>query len=654
MCGISVIYNFHPDDSVDREAILRMKDSMRHRGPDDSGVLLEGNVALGHRRLSVVDLSPNGRQPMSNEDGRHWVTFNGEIYNHDELRRELTGSGHIFKSRSDTEVIPHLYEDLGESCLDRLNGMFAFAIWDRSERALFLARDRFGIKPLYYVQTPTGFLAASEIKAFFAAGLVTPELNQEGLADYLTFQLCLDGKTMFRGIRQLPPGHWMRVDSNGVSVPHPYWRLDYRADPTFESSHDFEERTLSLLREAVDRRLRADVPVGAHLSGGLDSSTVTCLAAQSLENSFHAFTGAFHEGRDYDESRYAKLVARETKTIHHLTHPSADDFVATLPALIYHMDEPAAGPGLFPQYMVSRLASENVKVVLGGQGGDELFGGYIRYILAMLETALHGAIENGHGPPVNHKIPIQSVLDGLPQLRRYRPLLRRFWSDGLFEPLDRRYFRLIERSSDVSDLMAKDTIGHGGHYDPFATYQTMFELDKDLDSLTAMMSFDTRVILPALLQVEDRTSMAVSLESRVPFLDHHLAEFVARIPAMAKCRGGEAKHLLREIARPIIPPEIHARQDKMGFPVPLREWYQKGPVRDFVHDVLLSKTAKERGVLRPTMIEKRLDSEQPYGRGLWGVLCLELWFRAFMDQPRGNTSAATAVNSEFEMRNSFS
>ncbi len=608
-----------------------MAHTMRHRGPDDEGFYLDGNVGLGHQRLSIIDPSPLGRQPMTNEDERLWIVCNGEIYNYLELRQQLVGGEHRFRSHSDIEVILHLYEEEGPACVHRLNGMFAFAIWDRHERTLFTARDRFGIKPFYYSFRENTFVFASEIKALFQAGLLKPELNLDGLADYLTFQLCLGDKTLFRNVHKLPPGHCLLLKPDGTLDIQKYWDLDFTVDADHTEEY-FEHRLLRLLEDAVRIRLRADVPVGAHLSGGLDSSTVACLASSLLGSPIHTFAGGFREGPKYDETPYAHLVARQAETEHHEVFPTADDFVEVIPRLIYHMDEPAAGPGLFPQYFVSELASRYVKVVLGGQGGDEIFGGYTRYLIAYLEECIRGGIEGTQGDQ-KYVVTFESILPNLTQLQGYQPLLRYFWQEGLFDPPARRYFRLIDRSNGVRELILPDAfIGQNG-YSPIEIFRDLFNEGECRSLINKMTRFDLKTLLPSLLHVEDRTSMAVSVESRMPLLDHRIAELVASTPPMIKYTGGRSKHIFRQVVQHIIPGEVFQRNDKMGFPVPLSEWYRQGPVREFVRETLLGNRASARGLIQTEQVEAVLDSERLYGRGIWGLLCLELWMQTFLDGP---------------------
>jgi len=628
MCGICGIFYLDRERRVDAEILTHMTQTLGHRGPDDEGYHLDDNIGLGHRRLSIIDLSPLGHQPMRNEDGSLWIVCNGEIYNYLELRQQLIAQGHSFRSHSDIEVILHLYEDEGPECVNRLNGMFAFAIWDGRKRELFGARDHFGIKPYYYFLNDGCFGFASEIKALFQTGLIQPQLNPTGLADYLTFQFCLGEKTLFKDIYKLLPGHILIMTSDGTLDVKKYWDLDFTID-TDHTERYFEHQLLRLLEDAVRLQLRADVPVGAHLSGGLDSSTITCLASSLLGIPIKTFSGGFKDLPQYDETPYARIAAKKVGTEHYEVFPTADDFVEVMPRLIYYMDEPAAGPGLFPQFFVSKLASQHLKVVLGGQGGDETFGGYTRYLIAYLEQCLKGGIE-GTQEDQKYVVTFESILPNLQQLQGYEPLLCYFWKGGLFEPEDRRYFRLIDRSHSTPGLINADILPKKQEYDCFEAYRELFLSTECRSLINKMTRFDMKTLLPALLQVEDRTSMAVSLESRVPLLDRRIVELVASMPPMIKYKGGRSKHIFRQVVRHIVPDDIYNRTDKMGFPVPLNEWFT-GPLKDFIHDTLLSKSAKERGIFTKEGLSDLLKPQEPYSRGIWGALNLELWFQTFID-----------------------
>ena len=628
MCGIGGIIERDHQRIVDRSAVMSMMRALTHRGPDDEGYYFNGPVGLGFKRLAIIDLQ-TGNQPLANEDESIWIIFNGEIYNYLELRRDLVGY-HDFRTQGDVEVVLHLYEDLGERCLERLNGMFSFVIWDARRQRLFAARDRLGIKPFYWHFNGDRFCFASEPKALIAAGLVEPKLDPQGMEEYLAFQFCLRERTLFKNVQRLEPGHFLTFCPFGGGEPScvRYWDFNYEID-TSHTEEYFTKQLLLLLQDAVRLQLRSDVPVGAHLSGGIDSSTVVSLVSQVYGGEFHSFTGAFREGPQFDETGYARMVAENVKSIHHEVWPTARDFADVMPWLIYMMDEPAAGPGLFPQYMVSKLAHEHVKVVLGGQGGDEIFGGYARYLVAYLEQCLKGAIY-GTQEEGKYVVSWESIMPNLSLLKQYGPLLQSFWRDGLFGEMDQRYFRLVSRIEDADTLITPDVWNGASHSRMFAAFQQTFNDPATKSYFNKMTNFDLKTMLPALLQVEDRTSMSVSLESRVPLLDHRIVELVTRMPPTIRFKGGDTKRIFREAVRPLLPDAIFNRKDKMGFPVPLVEWL-RGPLRDFVADILLSPRARQRGLYRLDGVESLIQGERSFGRQLWGLLSLELWFRAFVD-----------------------
>src|SRR3954449_6816206 len=622
MCGIGVIHSL---DSKPVQALTPglalMNRLLAHRGPDGEGLWIHDrkHVGFAHRRLEIIDLQ-TGQQPMHDGDG-NWITYNGEIYNYVELRRELGEDS--FRTTSDTEVVLRAYRRWGPACVERLRGMFAFAIWDEAEEQLFCARDRFGIKPFAYALHDGVFFGASEAKGLLPF-LPAVETDLDGLKDYLAFQFCLAGKTLFKGVSELLPGHRLRV-RNGTVVPERYWEVYYDLDFEHTAKY-FEERTEELLAESVKLHLRSDVPVAAYLSGGLDSSSVASLAGRP---GMKAFTGRFPEDARYDESEYAKLLADERGLDLHLVDIGADDFLGSIDRVIYHLDHPVAGPGSFPQYMVSRDAARDAKVILGGQGGDEIFGGYTRYLIAYFEQCVKAAID-GTMHSGNFVVTYESIIPNLVALRNYKPLMKEFWREGLFEDLDARYFRLINRAPHLSGEVDFDALGT---YSPFETFQSIFNgsnvgHESYFDKMT---HFDFKTLLPALLQVEDRVSMAHGLESRVPLLDHRLVELAATIPADSKFRNGHMKHIFKEATRPLVPDLIAERKDKMGFPVPLTDW-MAGPARDFFGDVFSSESARSRPLVDNGRVLADLEGEQRFGRKVWGMLSLELWHRAFHDR----------------------
>ena len=636
MCGIAGYIIRDPHARVDPAVITAMTDAIAHRGPDGQGVWIDGPVGLGHRRLAVIDI-PTGGQPMANEDRSLWIVFNGAIYNHVELRRGLEPR-HDFRTDSDTEVILHLYEEHGDECLDHLNGMFAFAIWDSRKRRLLLARDRLGIKPLYWTRDEHHFAFASEIKALLASGGTTARLNPDALPEYLTYQFTTGEQTFFEGVRRLEPGHCLtlRPFDDGPPRPRRYWSFGDAIDET-STFDQFCGRLRTLLDDSVALRLRSDVPVGAYLSGGTDSSVITCLAAPKYAGELHVFCGAFDAGPEFDESPFARLVAERTGATYHEVRPTPEDFCSLMPRLIELMDEPAAGPGLFPQYCVSRQAARHVKVCLGGQGGDELFGGYARYLIAYLEQCLKGAI---YGTQENDRYVVtwDAVRPHLPMLQTYLPMLQEFWSGGLFDDMDRRYFRLIARDTGIESLLTPDAWCPADRQRTFERFRHLFRRPAAPSYFSRMTHFDMTTLLPALLHVEDRVSMGVGLESRVPLLDHRIVELVSAMPPVMRFEGGRSKHVLREAVKDFVPRRILDRRDKMGFPVPFNQWL-RGPIRDFVLDTLLSPSARARGLYRPAEIERQILQTGKFSRLLWGVLCLELWFQRFIDRPQDRPSA---------------
>jgi len=613
-----------------------INDVLRHRGPDGQATWVHehGVAAFAHRRLAIIDLD-SGDQPMTDGAG-NWVTHNGEIYNYIELRG-LLGKDR-FTTSSDTEVILRAYRQWGEGCLDRLRGMFAFALWDEETQTLFIARDRFGIKPMYYAVVDGVLYFASEVKALLPF-LPKVETDLEGFSDYLTFQFPLAGKTLFEGVHELLPGHFLRV-RNGTLETERYWEVYF--EPDFDHTADFyERRTQELLADSISFHLRADVPVGSYLSGGLDSSIVASLASTTHGPGMMGFTGRFGMP-GFDESRFARNVADDRGFELHEIEIGPDDFVDRIAEVVYHLDYPVAGPGSFPQYMVSELAAQHRKVVLGGQGGDEIFGGYVRYLIAYFEQCIKGAIE-GTTRSGNFVVTYESIIPNLQTLREYKPLLREFWREGLFDDLDARYFRLINRAPDLGDEIDWSQLRG---YSPFETFKDIFHGDnvRKESYFDSMTHFDFKTLLPALLQVEDRVSMAHGLESRVPLLDHPLVELAATMPADVKFKDGNLKHVLKTAFGQVLPESVRSRRDKMGFPVPLQEWIgRSGPVREFVVDTLSSEAARGRELVHNEKVVQKLDAEPRFGRKVWGLLSLELWQQAFHDKARSYKKRAEAL-----------
>lgn len=625
MCGIAGILSLQgrPIAQLQRKLAV-MSSLLAHRGPDGEGywVHRDEHVGFAHRRLSVIDLL-TGSQPMTSGE-QNTVTYNGEVYNYRELRCEL--GTETFATTSDTEAVLGAYRRWGRGCVEHLRGMFAFAIWDEARQSCFAARDRFGMKPFYYAIVGEELIFASEIKAILPL-LPAVETDLGGLRDYLAFQFCMDGKTLFKGVHELPPAHTLRVEDGRVSVER-YWEVWYELDWNHTSRY-FEERLRELLDESVALHLRSDVPVGSYLSGGLDSSAVAVLASRLVPDGIDAFTGRFDLGPKFDETPYARMAADAAAIRLHETTITPSDFIDNIRSVVYHLDQPVAGPGALPQYIVSKHAREHLKVVLGGQGGDELFGGYARYLVAYFEQCFKAAID-GTMDSGNFVVSYESILPNLTALRDYKPMLQEFWRDGMFEEMDRRYFRLINRATTLTDEINWDMLGD---YSPYETFRSVFNAENAGSGsyFDRMTHFDFKTLLPALLHVEDRVSMAHGLESRLPFLDHPLVEIAATIPADVKFEGGQMKRVLKAALRHIVPSAIIERTDKMGFPTPVVEW-AKGEARDFVHDVLATQRARNRDLVDNRKVLARLDEEATFGRSFWGLFTLELWQQEFHDR----------------------
>ncbi|HKW09378.1 MAG TPA: asparagine synthase (glutamine-hydrolyzing) [Gemmatimonadaceae bacterium] len=625
MCGIVGAYN-KKGRPVDEALVGTMRDSLRHRGPDDAGIYVDGSVGLGHRRLSIVDLSPAGHQPMCNEDGTVWLVFNGEIYNYVELARGLRARGHQFRSDTDSEVIIHLYEEEGEDCVRSLNGMFAFVIWDRRTGALFVARDRLGIKPLHYYDDPDWFLCGSEIKALLAHPDVHAAPDSRGIADYLFAGHALGRKTMFSGINQLPPGHCLTVRNGQVRVRE-YW------SPVYHYQWDRpEQRVVSdladLLDDAVRIHCRSDAALGCHLSGGLDSSLVTALASRHRSN-LETFSIRFTDGKYFDEGPHARAVARHLGTRHREDLPGLEDLTAMYATLMWHQDVPMVDAAGFTYWAASRLAARHVKVALTGHGGDEIFGGYpLQFQTAfgstgMFDLAARPSDASTHGA-----------------VARLRAVVRREGMRGLSRRLTRRLTRerplaLGERwishkcgvEPTTNSLLDRAFRSRLGGYTPRHEYLAPFEQAPTDQPFDQLLHHDLRVYLPSLLHKEDRASMTLSIESRVPLLDYRVIEFLATVPPAQKVPGLLPKALLRAVGTSLLPRSVVDRRDKTPFPSPELQWLAAGRL-PMIDSLLREERTLDRGVFAPD--ELRDHVLEPGFR--LTVFNIELWFRLFIDK----------------------
>lgn len=597
---------------------------IEHRGPDDNGTWTNKSCGFAHQRLSIIDLE-HGKQPMS-EPGGNTVCYNGEIYNFVELREQLKDF-YDFKTDSDTEVILAAYRKWGKDCLQHFRGMFAFALWDDANKELFCARDHFGIKPFYYTMVDGVFYFASEVKALLPF-LNEIKTDQDALKDYFVFQLYLEGKTLFEGVKELSPGHMISIKNGDISVQR-YWEVYYDIDFDHTRKY-FEDNLRELIQDSINVHVRSDVPIGSYVSGGIDSSIVGSMATRASKDEVLAFTGKFSLGELYDESEYARALTDKAGIELIERDITANDFLNNIEKVVYHLDYPVAGPGAFPQYMISETAAQHRKVVLGGQGGDEIFGGYTRYLIAYFEQCIKGAVDgtlnNG-----NFIVNYESIIPNLVTLKNYKPLMKQFFSKGLFGPLDERYYHLIDRAPTLKKEVKWGEFS--SDYSPMDSFKRVFNgnnVGKE-SYFDKMTHFDFKTLLPGLLQVEDRMSMAHGLESRVPFLDKRIVEFAATMPADIKFLNGSLKMILVDSMKEELPDAILNRKSKMGFPVPFNEW-SKNELKGMILDVFGSQKAQNRDFINNKAVLEDLQEEMSFGRKLWGLFSLELWEQQFHDK----------------------
>ncbi|MBA2648881.1 MAG: asparagine synthase (glutamine-hydrolyzing) [Legionella sp.] len=636
MCGIAGIININRQKISNLAHKLDVMNTLiAHRGPDDDGIWQSHDkmVGLAHRRLSIVDLSHHAHQPMITPSGEV-IVFNGEVYNHKELRQTLAAHWN-FKTQSDTEVILAAYKVYGVDCVKHFKGMFAFAIWDGEQ--LFCARDHFGIKPFYYTRQADEFIFASESKALLPF-LPTITTDRAAFTEYITFQYPMGNKTLFSQVFQLEPAHAMIVSKNGLKVWR-YWDVHFNIDYDHTPAY-FSNKLESLMHESIHLHLRSDVRVGAYVSGGIDSSLVGILATKEKNAAMPFFHGRFLEDKGYDESEYAHHAATLCGTQLHVRDITAQDFVDNFKKIMYHLDFPVAGPGVFPQYMVSEMAAKQVKVVLGGQGGDEIFGGYARYLIAYFEQCMNAAIE-GKYKKGNFVVTAESIIPNLEVLKAYKPLLKKFWSNGLFDSLEKRYFSLVDRGGDLEGEVYLSIAEKEQVYSQFLDVYNCAKFEKAESYLDSMTHFDFKCLLPGLLHVEDRVSMAHGLEARVPFLYHPLIEFMATVPANIKFADGQMKHMLKSTFAKQIPQQILNRKDKMGFPVPLNEWLQ-GDLKEFVYDILHTAMARKDNYINYNTFIKNMNNSGQFNRKVWGYLCYEMWQQVFHDNASTYRSLLTS------------
>jgi asparagine synthase (glutamine-hydrolysing) len=635
MCGISAIVSALEGRAPKTADLQRMNDSLVHRGPDGEGMqIFKGSRAaagLGHRRLSIIDLE-GGKQPMSNEDCNVWITYNGEIYNYLELQKELQASGHRFRTRCDTETIVHAYEEWGAKCVDRLRGMFAFVIWDGRTEQCFAARDPLGVKPFYYAESAGSLLCASEVKALLASGWISPELFREAVPEYLTLGYLAGDATLFQGIIKLLPGHWLRWKEGELEVQQ-YWDVPLPEESSgAENEEEFTEEFLAIFQDSVHMQLMSDVPLGVFLSGGLDSSAIAAVMSRRMSAPVKTFSVGF-ESDYYSEFDHAREVAAAIGAEHHEIVLKPSDAFAALPRLIWHEDEPIRNASSVALYEVSRLAGEHVKVVLTGEGSDETFAGYERY-WATLFNMKWGSLYHGIVPGWLHRPLIGGTLWKWPlPLSIKKKISHTFLNHAMCpEKIVYDNFYAIFPPGIHRQLFADEFGDEYRTVDPYRETMRLYN-DRDSNLLDRLLYTDLKTYLVELLMKQDNMSMAASIESRVPFLDHKLVEFAARVPARFKIRGFGGKHLVKKAMKNILPKSIIDRK-KMGFPVPLNQWFRRGFDR-VARSVLVNGRTRDRGIFNPTFVEQllreHLAGKRDRTEPLWTLLNFELWARIFID-----------------------
>jgi asparagine synthase (glutamine-hydrolysing) len=608
MCGIVGIVHIDTDRVCSKERLLDMRDVMTHRGPDDSGLYLDGNVGLAHRRLSIIDLG-TGHQPMTTADEGLWVVFNGEIYNYRELRKELEACGHVFRTNSDTEVLLHLYREFGEQCPTRLNGIFAFAIWDRSQRRLFLARDHMGIKPLYYYRGPETLVFASEIKALFRSGYVAPHCNADAVPEYFAFRHVSGDQTLFQDVKSLLPGHSMTVANGKIDIRQ-YWNLIAAPRREMASFPEALEELSSLLTSAVRMQLLSDVPLGTFCSGGVDSSLVTALCAQNTSGPINTYSVGFHEA-GYDETAYARMVSKRYGTTHHELRVGNGEFAELLPQMIWHNDEPLNFANSIQIFALSKLARERVTVVLTGEGADELFAGYPRYRIPVLAARLQKL-------PLPLRRLLAATMRGVGE-RRLRKL-----AAVLCRPLSEvALFNCASMDLERVERMWPQTPTSAFRY----RNAVLGQLGGSDSWLRRVSTLDQKTYLVSILNRQDKMSMAASIESRVPFLDYRLVEFANALPDRFKHAGSQTKAILKKLAERYLPNEVVYRR-KSGFGVPLAQWLRGSDgLSKLALEVLTDERFREIGGdfrIRQILAEHR-EGHIDHSELLWTTLNFALW-----------------------------
>jgi asparagine synthase (glutamine-hydrolysing) len=645
MCGITGIMQFREGARVEPATLRRMCAAMVHRGPDDEGIYTDGSVGIGMRRLSIVDLA-TGHQPLSNEDGTVWIVFNGEIYNHAALRERLQGLGHQYRTHSDTETIVHLYEEYGPDCVQHLRGMFAFAIWDARRQRLFIARDRLGIKPLYYQLTSEQIVWGSEIKVILAGPASSAQFDRTVLPEYLAFGYLSGEQTFYNGIRKLMPGHWMEVNPSGQVKIERYWDLPVNESERSQPESYYIQTFREMLEQAVSSHLMSDVPLGVFLSGGVDSSAVAALMTKIRRAPVETFSVGYAED-EYSELPYARIVAQHLNSTHHEVLVSQQDFFDTLPHLIRQEDEPVVWPSSVPLYFVARLAHERVKVVLTGEGADETLAGYTRYAFTLknaawdrvyrqivpdtLRSGIRGSIADSTWIGATLRRKLSHTF-----LARNGNSWASFYFDNFFSA-----FSENDQAGLLTDAVLKQCAAGSAYRNVLEYWE-----HSSGEMLHRLLYTDIKTYLVELLMKQDNMSMAASIESRVPFLDHPLVEFATNIPQNLQLGGFAGKRILKKAVEDLLPHSILYRP-KLGFPTPWSRWLA-GPQFDVIRKLLLEPRSIERGLFQPAAVERLFDEHRSNHRDhsdrIWRLLNLELWHRVCLDNEQYQPVSATTLS----------
>jgi asparagine synthase (glutamine-hydrolysing) len=643
MCGITGVMQFRNGARVEPEALRRMCAAMVHRGPDDEGVYTDGPVGIGMRRLSIVDLA-TGHQPLSNEDGTVWIVFNGEIYNHAILRDKLQSLGHQYRTHSDTETIVHLYEEYGPGCVQHLRGMFAFAIWDARRQRLFIARDRLGIKPLYYQLTSQQIVFGSEIKVILACSGTGARLERTVLPEYLAFGYLSGEQTFYAGIRKLMPGHWMEIDPSGQVRIERYWELPVTQQDHSRPESYYIQTYREMLEQAVSSHLMSDVPLGVFLSGGVDSSAVAALMTKIRRTPVETFSVGYTEDA-YSELPYARVVAKHLNSLHHEVLVSQQDFFDSLPHLIWHEDEPIVWPSSVPLYFVAKLAQERVKVVLTGEGADETLAGYTRYAFTLKNAAwdrlyrrmIPGTVRASIRGSISDSTWISATIRRKLShtfLARNGSSWASFYFDNFFSAFSENDQGGLLSSAVVEECAAG------------AAYHNVLEYwdQSSGEMLHRLLYTDIKTYLVELLMKQDNMSMAASIESRVPFLDHPLVEFATNIPERLQIGGFAGKRILKKAVEDLLPHSILYRP-KLGFPTPWSRWLA-GPQLDVIRELLLEPRSMDRDLFERSAVERLFEEHRSGHRDhydrIWRLLNLELWHRVCLEKEEHEPVAVAA------------